>query len=626
MCGIVGVFAYKTKQPVDRDLLHRSADLLAHRGPDGSGSYFDDANGVGFGHRRLSIIDLKSGDQPMCNEDGSVWLIFNGELYNYRELRAELKRCGHRFKTESDSEVVIHAYEEYGDDCVRRFNGIFAFAMWDATRKRIFVARDHFGVKPLYYYDDGSRFIFASELKAILPWISSSRELDEEALALCFWFRHTPAPFTLLKGVRKLAAAHSMHCSTVAASAQLCYWDEPIAIDRAVTEGEWIESIREMMDRAVHRQMVADVPIGISLSGGLDSGAILALMARHTCEPVHAFTVSFEGIRARDDETERARSNAALFNAEFTLKRVSQDDYLSFFDRYLWHLEEPIGNESAVAYYFVAEMARGIVKVLLNGQGADEPFAGYDRYIGMHYGDRLRFMPPRLIRAAASLQPNLNRRSQLKQLAEYVGAGSLTERIALACTVLRADDHAALFGPAMQSIYSTGIVARAIEEVTSRSASGTPVERMLVHDMFTSLSENLLLCEDKMAMAASIEARVPFLDVEFATRALQIPIDYKIRGKTGKHIHKKSCEHLLPRDVIYQRKIGFSNPLEAWMKDSLGRELFTLINEPDSITRRYLHKPYVERLYQEHLAGRADRRRFLFLLLSVEKWRKIFLT
>ena len=625
MCGIVGIFAYRTKEPVDRKLLVQTTDLLSHRGPDGFGYHYDNAYGVGLGHRRLSIIDLDTGDQPMCNEDGSIWIVFNGEIYNFRELRQELLRRGHRFHSKSDTEVLLHAYEEYGDDCVQRFNGIFAFGIWDRAKNRMLLARDHFGVKPLYYHDDGSRLIFASELKSILPWMTAARRLDEDALALTFAFRHTPAPYTLLQGIRKLPAAHVLVCDGKSVGPLRSYWNHSLKIDQAPSEDEWIESIRESMERAVHRQMVADVPIGISLSGGIDSGAILAIMSKYTSEPVHAFTIAFEGARAKDDESERARANAALFNAHFTMKRVSQHDYLAFLDRYLWHLEEPVGNASAVAYYFVAEMARGTVKVLLKGQGADEPFAGYDRYVGMYYGDRYRFVPASFLRLAAAIQSDLNRRSQFKQLAEYFGAKSLTARIAIASTVLRKGDRGRLFGPKLQSVYSRNVVADSIESVLPRFPSGRDVERMLMFDMFNSLSENLLLCEDKMTMAASIETRVPFLDVEYATRALEIPIRFKIRDRAGKYIHKRACETLLPKGVVYQRKIGFANPLETWMKQSFGTELFASIKSPGSITQMYLNMDEVERMYQEHLRGRTDRRQLLFLLLLMEKWKKIFL-
>lgn len=415
MCGICGLWNLNGS-PVDPKLLVKMRDIMSHRGPDGYGavllssrgqaqgakpvqfkdldelsalSFKPSAYSLGFGHRRLSIIDLNTGDQPMSNEDGSIWIVYNGEIYNYRELRQELRAKGHIFHTQSDTEVIIHAYEEFGEECPTYFNGIFAFAIWDARRRLLFLARDHFGVKPLYYSQNNDHFYFASELKAILCDPTVPRELDLDALNLCLTFRYTPSPWTMFKGIYKLPPASFLIIKPEGIHVGR-YWEDLVVINRQPDEEEWVVQLQANLETAVVRQMVSDVPIGLSLSSGVDSNVLLALMSQHSNGAIKAFTVGFAG-REATSEIEPARCVGSKFGAEFYEQIIMANDYNDFMARYLWHLEEPIGNESAAAYYFVAEMARQQgVKVLLTGQGADEAFAGYERYIGIKYACWLR--------------------------------------------------------------------------------------------------------------------------------------------------------------------------------------------------------------------------------------------
>lgn len=624
MCGIFGVFNFYNRYPLNKFLFKEATTLLSHRGPDGEGFYFDDNNGVGFGHRRLSILDLKTGDQPMCNEDGTIWIVFNGEIYNYKEVKDYLLQKGHVFKTKSDTEVIIHTYEEFGKDCPNKFNGIFAFAIWDSKKKRIFLARDHFGVKPLYYLIDNEKLIFASEIKSILHYSKTSHRMNEKALYYCLTFRHTPAPFTLFEGINKLPASYCLSVNADKKVELKRYWNEKIIIDRNRKENEWIDLLRNQLENAVERQMMADVPVGLSLSGGVDSGVLLAIMSKYQGKGVHAFTVSFEGGNKEDDESLRAKKTAEMFGAKFYHTVITSQDYSNFMDKYIWHLEEPVGKESAAAYYFVANMAKGIVKVLLNGQGADEPFAGYDRYLGIHYSEKMRLLPPYLFKVLSKLPLDLNRKNQLSRLYEYLAEKGFTNRAASVASILSSVQRDKLFNQDFNKKINKNDISNEVENITGKFIHGSDLEKYIFYDMFTSLSENLLLSEDKMSMAASIEARVPFLDIELVKTALSIPAEMKIRKSTLKYIHKKVCEKYLSKEIIYQRKIGFNNPVDKWLSTSLGNELNDYIKSNNSISNSFLNKDAVLTMLEEHRNKKYDHQRFLYLLFSLEKWRNTF--
>jgi asparagine synthase (glutamine-hydrolysing) len=625
MCGIFGVFNYGNKKPVNRTLFKHSLNLIKHRGPDGEGFFYDDNSGIGLGHRRLSILDLETGDQPICNENQTIFIVFNGEIYNHKEIKKYLLQKGHIFKTRSDTEVIVHAYEEFGDKCVNEFNGIFAFAIWDANEKRVLLARDYFGVKPLYYSLDNEKLIFASEIKSILNYSKKIASINEKALNYCLTFRHTPAPLTLFNGINKLPASYRLVVNYEKGYEITRYWSNKIIIDRSKTEGEWIDLLNNQLEKAVKRQMMADVPVGLSLSGGVDSGVLLALMSKYQGKGVHAFTVSFEGGEKTDDESERARKTAEMFGAKFYHSVISSNNYSEFMDKYIWHLEEPVGNESAVAYYFVANMAKGVVKVLLNGQGADEPFAGYDRYLGMYYSDKVNFLPPYLFKVISKLPLDLNRKNQLSRFYDYLSERGFNNRASSIASILSNNQRNELFNEDFKNIVSKADLSNEIEIITDDFIQGNDLEKYLFYDMFSSLSENLLLSEDKMAMAASIEARVPFLDIDLVKTALSIPSEMKIKLGKLKYIHKKVCEKYLPKEIIYQRKIGFNNPVNDWLTNTLGDELEDYFLSENSITQLFLNKNNVLLLLDNHRKKKHDNKRFLYLLLSIEKWNNVFI-
>ena len=649
MCGICGSWNLKHK-PLDPALLVTMRDSMIHRGPDGAGCILVDSNrqavpflfdgidafdslpaenrhyyDLGLGHRRLSIIDLNTGDQPMCNEDGSIWIVFNGEIYNYRELRHTLQALGHIFKTVSDTEVILHAYEEYGQECPVHFNGIFAFVIWDANRRGLFLARDHFGVKPLYYHWQAERFCCASEIKALLCDRKVQRELDLDALNLCLTFRHTPSPWTLFQGIQKLPPGCSAWVTPEGIN-QKSYWNDRPTIDRASSIGDWLERMRKALDVAVVRQMVSDVPIGISLSSGVDSSTLLALMSEHSSGAVQAFTVGFAG-REATSEIEPARQMAQRFGADFHSQMIRSEDYAAFMQRYLWHLEEPIGNESAAAYYFVAEMAhQQQVKVLLNGQGADEAFAGYERYLYAAYSPWLRLgtIPP-----LAWLLPRLltgrPMGERYQRLLMTLDAKDETERFLRVYSIIPDSLKSRLLNPDVAAEIDQELPYRYLHNQLQKAPLGTAVERMTFVDARTSLPDDLLLCEDKMAMAASVEARVPLLDVEWMALAERVPGKRKLRGRRDKYIHRKVCEQWVGQEVVSRPKIGFDNAVDIWLREHLGEYMRQKVDAFDSFTNTYLNPPIVKSLMQEHINGRRDNQRILFLIFSLENWYSVFL-
>jgi len=624
MCGIVGIFNYKTKQPIDRYRLKGASDLLIHRGPDGEGFYYDDNNGIGLANRRLSIIDLVTGDQPISNEDESIWIVYNGELYNYLELREYLIKKGHVFKTKSDTEVIVHAYEEFGIDCVKKFNGIFAFAIWDKNSQTLYLARDHFGVKPLYYLYDKERFIFASEIKAILRLVEEKQGINKEGLFQCLILRYTLAPETLFKSIKKLGPSEILHFNSEFGISIKNYWEKNLIIDYDKSESYWKDKLAYLYENAIKRQMISDVPIGLSLSGGVDSATILSIMSRYSNGNVKTFSVGFEGGKYEDNELDKAEYLSRLFGAEFYSALISESDYIDFFDKYLWYLEEPVGNESAIAYYFVAKLAQGTVKVLLNGQGADEPFGGYDRYIGAYHADTKPWLTENLIKITSVIRPLKYRKYQILKLNEYASTTDLHEKVLNAASLLTLNLRNKIINKETinNTYYNLKEKTRVIiNNITSKIGT----EKLFFYDLFSSLPENLLLCEDKLAMAAGIEARVPFLDVELVETTLSIPAQYKIGLFSGKKIHKKVAEKFVDKKIAHQRKIGFNNPVEKWLRNRLGNELEDLINSHDSITRNYLNIKYINKMVSDHKASKFNHEKFLFLLLSIEKWNKLFL-
>ena len=441
MCGICGVFN-RFGNAVDQVLLGNMTSILRHRGPDGEGQFVDGE--VGIGHRRLSIIDVGGGAQPIGNEDGILQIVFNGEIYNFIELRKELVANGHIFKTRSDTEVIIHAYEQWGKQCVRRFNGMFAFALWDSRHREVFLARDHLGIKPLYYVELDGCVLFASEIKALLEVTDCPREVDVESLAELFMFRYVPSPKTLFKGIRKLPPGHIMTLSTRGIEISR-FWEWIPCLLEKYDERVLIEEYQSLLEDAVRLQLRSDVPLGLFLSGGIDSGALLAIMSRYSKGPVQAFTIGFEG-GEKTNEVEDARFIAKMFGADHYYMMVTPEDYLKYYENYLWDIEEPVGNETAAAFYFVSKIARQNVKVALTGQGADEPWAGYSRYLGVKLSTFYGRMPQMVTGTLAKLVTRIpGRLERLKRGVMSLGDPDILTRFAKIYSFFNAEMKRQLF-------------------------------------------------------------------------------------------------------------------------------------------------------------------------------------
>ena len=621
MCGIAGWHGGNGEQ--DPLLLQRMLSAIVHRGPDDEGRFVDGT--VALGARRLSIIDVSGGHQPIPNEDRSVWATLNGEIYNFKELRAELEAKGHLFASRTDTEILAHGYEQWGDDFVARLNGIFGLAVWDARRRRLLLARDHFGVKPLYYHDDGRRLAWASEIKALLVDPRIPRQVDLDALDLFLTFRFVPSPLTMFAGIRKLAPGHRLISDERGCRIER-YFRASVASNGHLSERDWIALLQERLEAAVRRQMMSDVPIGALLSGGVDSGVIVAIMSQLTNRPVRTFTVGFEN---GDDvnELDEARKTAAIFGTEHAEVVLTRRDYQQLLEETIWHLDEPNGSASSLAMYSVCRLAREHVTVVLTGQGADEPFAGYPRYLGERYGALYRRlsvdMRERLIRP---LVERLPRNERLKRAVRSLGTEDVTERFAQIYAVFSEPMKATVWRPDMvPPVHSSGV-----RDVIGYWRKGVealdPLVQMTYVDARLSLSDDLLTFGDKMSMAASIEARVPFLDVDYMRTVEALPPSMRIRGRTQKYAHKLAIAKWLPREIISRRKRGFETPIDRWFRSELASYVKRMLLSDGAACPLYFRPAAIERLIHEHGVGRSDHQRQLFSLLMFELWHRQFIS
>ena len=604
--------------------VRRMSRALSHRGPDGDGIFV--SGPIGLGHRRLSIIDLQGGAQPLGSNDGKLQVVFNGEIYNFIELRSELISKGHTFRTRSDTEVIIHGYEEWGIDVVKRFNGIFAFALWDENKQELILARDHIGVKPLYYTTVGKRFLFASEIKALLADVECPKEVDLNSLGQLFSLRYVPSPGTLFRAIHKLPPAHLMVVRSGGITIQR-FWDWRPTLTEA-GEAELIEAYQSLLKDAVRLQMRSDVPVGLFLSSGIDSNALLALMSEQVDRPIHTFTIGFEQGR-RSNETDDARSVAHRYGADHTEMIVGPRDYERYYERYLWDIEEPVGNETAAAFYFVSWIASQKVKVVLSGQGADEPWAGYDRHRGVKLSQFYSRLPNRF--TDGFVRPLVRRFSsneKVRRAAESLGESDLLSRFIKIYSFYTSDMKERLFKPWIrQTISSDGIEAReGLRHLQAEVAGLDALSQMLYIDTRASLPDDLLMVGDKTSMANSLEARVPYLDYRIVEFIESLPAKLKLNGLRGKYLHKKALEKWLPRDTIHRKKKGFANPIDQWLRASMQRYVGDCLLSDGAALRRYFDQDYIRLLVAQHEAGQQNYLRHIYLLISFELWHQKFLS
>lgn len=622
MCGIAGQFVLTSDGLIDNELLSRMTACLSHRGPDDEGCYIDAERNVGLGHRRLSIIDLTTGHQPMSNETEDIWIVYNGEIYNFMELKKELLNKGVRFRTTSDTEVIIALYQEQGERSFARLNGIFALALFDRRKNCVILARDHFGVKPLYYAVHNGRLLFASEIKAILQDVSVPRELDYEALHSFLTFRYNPSPQTSLKNIHKLPPGHYLKATPNGEVLVESYWDYRPLTNSSITEEEAITEYQRLLESAVRRQMVSDVPVGLLLSGGIDSAVIGMLMRDTTSDRIKTFTIGFEG-NGDYNEIDDARASARMIGSDHHELVISQQEYLDFFLQSFHHTEEPIAETTIPALYYVSKLASQHLKVVLAGQGADEPLAGYHRYRGEKYISRFASLLSMLpLNAIARLLP---RNERLKRAAYATQFSEEYKRFLGIYTI---------FTPAMKRQLFNQETAKRVQD---RDASfverlyaetgglESSLSKLLYIDTRMSLSDDLLLFGDKMTMANSLEMRVPFLDVELVKFLESLPARFKLRGSTGKYVHKKALAKWLPNEVINRKKRGFATPMDHWLQGSLADVARQMMNAPNSASRLYFDLGYINRMIEDHRNRRENYQRHIFALLSFELWHRSIL-
>jgi asparagine synthase (glutamine-hydrolysing) len=623
MCGITGVYNYRDHRPVDRPLMGRMLASIVHRGPDDEGTYFSDVDGVALGNRRLSIIDLAGGHQPMCNEDERIWVAFNGEIYNYRELREQLKALSHSFRTASDTEVILHCYEQWGVDGFSRLNGIFGLAIWDGRSRTLTLARDPFGVKPLYYWDDGAGLVFGSEARTILCHPRISAEVDPSTLGLFISLGFVPSPRTMFKGIQKLMPGSALQC-TGSGIRTLRFARRGRPVECRGSEHEIAERLADGIDAAVRRQMVSDVPIGVMLSGGVDSTTVATIVAQAANRPIDTFTV---GMKDFPDISELvyARQIARRIGSTHHEVEVSSDTYREFLPLSIEYLEEPVATGSTLAYYTVCKLARESVKVVLTGQGADEPFGGYGRYLGERYSALYRRIPSVVRRSLiAPLVNGLPRNEQLKRAVHSLGIDDDTERMSSIYGVVDETVRHALFRDGVLPDGADDVRdSIGIWDADVRDAAA--LDRMLYIDARFSLSDNLLLYGDKMSMAVSLEARVPFLDIELMELVESIPASLKIKGFVQKHILKRAVSRWTPQEVIQRKKIGFAVPFGAWAQGDLYQDMRDRFEAAGSGCRTYFDLGTINRIMDDHRTERHDYKRILFSLLTFEIWHDIFI-
>jgi asparagine synthase (glutamine-hydrolysing) len=623
MCGICGIFDMRG-EPISRELIEQMNDAITHRGPDGSGVYLD--REVGLGHRRLSIIDLGGGAQPLGSADGQLQIVFNGEIYNFVELRHELESLGAVFRTKSDTEVIIHAYAKWGPQCVNRLNGMFAFALWDNRSRKLFFARDHLGIKPLYYAQIGTQFAFASEVKALLQVPNCPREVDVPAMAELFTFRYVPSPLTLFKGIKKLPAAHWMEVSSRGVQMER-YWKKIPKVRARLTEGEAIEEYQQLLEDAVRLQMRSDVPLGLFLSSGIDSAGLLALMAGRASGPVQTFTIGFEQGEA-SNEIDEASEIARIFGADHYSTLLTPHDYTSYFERYMGDLEEPVGSESAAAFYFVAKKARERVKVALTGQGADEPWAGYDRYLGIKLSSAYSQLPSALTSSLKSIVSRLPLPiERLKRGLDSLGERDMLTRLTKASSFFSDDMRRQIYAGPLEELNRAQPFGpqRALAALQKEVQHLDALTQLLYLDTHINLPDYLLMVADKTSMANSLEVRVPLIDYRLIEFIETLPPSFKLNGMTGKYIHKKAMEKWLPDKIVHRKKKGFENPVDRWFRTDMRPFVEECLLSKDSSIATYFDQEKVAEMLRLDRARKEEFRRHIFLLVSFELWHRTFI-
>ena len=626
MCGITGIL-YQSSGSVDGAELKRMCDVMRHRGPDDEGTYL--AGPVGIGMRRLSIIDLASGHQPIHNEDKSVWVVLNGEIYNYRELRARLEAKGHRFYTQSDTETIAHLYEEYGEECVQHLNGMFGFALWDDRRKKLLIARDRAGEKQIYYALKGGKFVFGSEIKCLLQSDVVSRDIDYDALDAYLTYLYVPSPATIFRDVRELPAAHLLVFDRDGLRIRR-YWDLDFRIDRKSDAREYVDAFAERFRHSVRSRLVSDVPLGALLSGGIDSSAVVAAMSEFASEPVRTFCIGYGEEGAYYDERRYAKMVAERFGTQHQ-EFVVKPQIAEIIPEIVRAFDQPFADSSAIANYYVFRETRRHVKVVLSGLGGDEVGAGYERHLGIRWQKRYRDLPQWLregvVERVVNLLPDSRKGNRLvERVKRFVRSGALPEDQAY-------QRYVSAFDPGMRrELYSDRLARSIRSEATydgfdrffNRNGIADVLNRALYADIMMYLPGDLLTLTDRMSMAHSIEARAPFVDHELMEFMATVPPELKLRGFDKKHLLKRAFSDTLPKEILYRRKQGFTVPLTVWFRNELNPLIQRVLSKPRIESVGLFRWPVVERMLAEHMERRENHHSRIWALLMFMVWHELY--
>ncbi|MGZ3612333.1 MAG: asparagine synthase (glutamine-hydrolyzing) [Syntrophales bacterium] len=626
MCGICGKIFFEKDKRVDPQLIKIMADSMYHRGPDDEGTYI--SGNVGLGHRRLSIIDLNRGKQPISNEDGTVWIVFNGEIYNYQDLRETLIQRDHKFKTDTDTEVIVHAYEEFGEDCVKRLRGMFAFAIWDDRNQALLIARDRVGIKPLYYYLSAGQLVFASEMRAILQDSSVDREVNLPIIDRFLTYFYIPGDETLLKSIRKLRPGHCLTVRKGKADIKQ-YWDLSFTSgNKAHTFNESKEELLGLLKETVRLHMISDVPVGFLLSGGVDSTALLNLSLNETNKDLSTFTIGFDGEDFADERV-YARLAAEKFGTKHYEMTIKAQDFVEFLPAYVWHMEEPVCEPPAIALYYVSKLASDHVKVLISGEGGDEAFAGYQNYRNLVWLERLKKLAGPFKRPVNDFLNGLEGVASLGRLEKYVQLISVPfDQYYYG----RTSSPFTFFNSMFKEFYSPDFIRfidknRSIEPTRrclEQNNSNDYLSRMLYTDTKTWLPDDLLLKADKITMANSVELRVPLLDHVVLEFAADIPSQFKVSGMTTKHLLKAAFRDLIPNEIIKREKTGFPVPYVRWFNNELYSYAREILLDRETLGRGYFEEKGINSLLQNGTP--AIRSKEIFSLIVLELWHRIFIS
>ncbi|MFH1958583.1 MAG: asparagine synthase (glutamine-hydrolyzing) [bacterium] len=625
MCGICGIINFNGK-PVSAELLKKMADLLEHRGPDAEGYYIRAQ--VGMGMRRLSIIDLETGHQPIHNEDEKIWLVLNGEIYNFQELRTNLQSKGHKFYTKSDVETVVHLYEDYGVDCLKYINGMFAFALWDERRKLLFIARDRLGKKPLCYtWLDGS-FYFASELKSFLTVPDFKREINRKAIHYYLTYQYIPSPMTVWQGVFRLPPASYLVLNENKRMRISRYWDIDMRAKTDLSFDESKERLRSVLEEATKLRMVADVPLGAFLSGGIDSSIVVGLMSKLSARPVKTFSIGFE--EKEFSELKYARVVAKHFKTDHR-ELVVKPDYVDILPKIVWHYDQPYADSSALPSFFVSKMTRKYVKVALNGDGGDENFAGYMRYKAMKIS-QLAALPFGMIPSGIAgylfeKSPGAKTSGFLRQALRFASAlkNPPQRRNLIWHAYFTNEMKDLVYSEEMKREFASDDACSYLEDKFLSARAGGVIDRTLYTDLTAYLPECLLVKMDVATMANSLEARAPFLDYRFIEFTAALPAEWKLKGLRSKYILKESFRDFLPPEILNRGKQGFGIPLDEWFRGKLKNYIRDMVLSPAALKRGYFNSRNLRRFINDHVEGRANHGYRLWALLMLELWHRIFI-